>query len=114
MMVSRLHWLLFFTLVAFTACAPAAPSATVQIPDFTNLQALPGFTQVDGTRPLTFPQDLGPHEGFSTEWWYYTGNLETNEGRPFGFELTIFRVGLVPPTVETPKDSKWYGRSLYF
>jgi predicted secreted hydrolase len=111
---SRFRLIVFFTLVLFTACAPATPSATVQLPEFTNVQALPGFTQVDGTRPLIFPQDLGAHEDFSTEWWYYTGNLETNEGRHFGFELTVFRVGLVPPTVEMPKDSKWYGRSLYF
>ena len=28
---------------------------------------------------------------FQTEWWYYTGNLRTAEGRRFGFELTFFR-----------------------
>ncbi|MDQ3004459.1 MAG: hypothetical protein M3R47_03635 [Chloroflexota bacterium] len=68
----------------------------------------------DGSRPLTFPEDFGAHEDFRTEWWYYTGNLQTSEGRHFGFELTIFRVGLLPPTVELPTDSQWYSRSLYF
>jgi predicted secreted hydrolase len=28
--------------------------------------------------------------------------------------LTIFRVGLLPPTAELPTDSQWYDRSVYF
>jgi len=28
--------------------------------------------------------------------------------------LTVFRVGLLPPTVTLPTDSKWYNHSLYF
>ncbi|HEY9527182.1 MAG TPA: lipocalin-like domain-containing protein [Anaerolineales bacterium] len=73
-----------------------------------------GFLAADGTRRLTFPADFGAHEDFRTEWWYYTGNLQTSEGRHFGFELTVFRVGLLPPTVELPADSEWYDRSIYF
>jgi predicted secreted hydrolase len=73
-----------------------------------------GFAVADGSRVLTFPNDFGAHEDFRTEWWYYTGNLQTPEGRHFGFELTIFRVGLLPPTVELPNDSQWHDRSLYF
>ncbi len=41
-----------------------------------------------------FPEDFGPHNDYQTEWWYYTGNLETEEGRPFGFQLTFFRQAL--------------------
>jgi predicted secreted hydrolase len=73
-----------------------------------------GFAVADGSRPLTFPADFGEHPDFRTEWWYYTGNLQTTEGRHFGFELTIFRVGLLPPTAELPTNSKWYSRNLYF
>jgi len=73
----------------------------------------PGFVAADGSRPLTFPADFGAHPDFRTEWWYYTGNLQTSEGRHFGFELTIFRVGLLPPTVEIPVDSNWAGRDVY-
>ena len=36
------------------------------------------------------------------------------EGRHFGFELTIFRVGLLPPTVPLPTNSQWYSHSAYF
>lgn len=104
-------------LIFLAACAPAvAPSAEISTPDFADLSddIPPGFTYADSSRPLTFPADFGAHPDFRTEWWYYTGNLETPDGRPFGFELTIFRVGLQPPTVALPSDSQWYGNSLYF
>ena len=58
--------------------------------------------------------DFGAHSDFRTEWWYYTGNLETAEGRHFGFELTIFRVGLLSPTAVLPHDSDWSSREVYF
>jgi predicted secreted hydrolase len=114
--MSRL-FTLFILLIFLTACAPpSVPSAEVQVLDVTgiNTDIPPGFVAADGSRPLTFPEDFGAHEDFRTEWWYYTGNLQTPQGRHFGFELTIFRVGLLPPTVELPTDSKWYNHSLYF
>jgi predicted secreted hydrolase len=55
------------------------------------LLALPGYE-------FSFPHDHGSHDGYRTEWWYYTGHLETESGRRFGFEVAFFRVGLVPPT----------------
>ncbi len=104
--------------LVLASCAPATvPSAQVEIPGVgTNVSATvpPGFVAADGSRPLTFPRDFGAHEDFRTEWWYYTGNLQTPEGRHFGFELTIFRVGLLPPTAELPGDSRWYSHSVYF
>ncbi len=109
--------ILLILLVFLTSCAPAtSPSAQVQIPTVGSSSATvpPGFAEADGTRPLTFPWDFGAHEDFRTEWWYYTGNLQTPEGRHFGFELTIFRVGLLPPMAPLPTDSQWYSHSLYF
>lgn len=136
MTVSRSR-LLFILLVAtmLFSCAPnSATPATVSIPIVTVMvptaevqtpvmTANPivtdtvqsSFTVADGSRPLTFPDDFGAHEDFRAEWWYYTGNLgQAPEGRHFGFELTIFRVGLLPPSDELPADSQWYGHSLYF
>src|SRR5919109_3463257 len=104
-------------LILLTACAPTtAPSAEVQVPDVASINndSPPGFVIANGSRPLTFPADFGAHEDFRTEWWYYTGNLQTPDGRHFGFELTIFRVGLLPPDAELPDDSEWYNHSLYF
>ncbi len=51
-----------------------------------------------------FPKDFGPHLDYQTEWWYYTGNLETEEGRPFGFQLTFFRQALTSNPEITPSD----------
>jgi predicted secreted hydrolase len=117
-MIMRFHFYLTAVLLVFlTACAPAAvPSAEVLAPEIQEIgnDIPPGFAYADGSRPLTFPADFGAHPEFRTEWWYYTGNLQTSEGRHFGFELTIFRVGLLPPTVELPTDSQWYDHSIYF
>jgi predicted secreted hydrolase len=113
---NRFFILLVMLTLLLTSCAPpTVPLAEVQAPDVRSLnnEIRPGFVTVDGARPLTFPEDFGAHEDFSTEWWYYTGNLLTPEGRHFGFELTIFRVGLLPPQLKLPDDSQWYGRSLY-
>ena len=109
--------LLLSVTLLLSSCAPATvPSANVQVPTIaaTSPGIPSGFALSDGSRPLTFPADFGAHEDFRTEWWYYTGNLQTSEGRHFGFELTIFRVSLLSPTVELPADSQWYSRSLYF
>jgi predicted secreted hydrolase len=112
--ISRLFLIsLTFLLIS---CAPAKlPSAEIQVPDIAGVENIPsGFVIADGSRPLTFPQDFGAHNDFRTEWWYYTGNLQSSEGRHFGFELTIFRVGLIPPTAKLPDDSRWYDRNVYF
>jgi predicted secreted hydrolase len=115
---SRLPLLfLTFLILLLTSCAPATiPSAQVQVPNAatTANSDTKAFTPVDGSRALIFPEDFGAHEDFRTEWWYYTGNLQTQDNRHFGFELTIFRVSLIPPTVPLPTDSKWYNHSLYF
>ena len=56
-----------------------------------------GFSQATMPNAIEFPRDLGPHDDYQTEWWYYTGALETDSGRPFGFQLTFFRRALTPP-----------------
>ena len=53
-----------------------------------------GFEFADGPRGFDFPEDHGPHSEYALEWWYYTGNLQTSEGRRFGYELTFFRRGI--------------------
>ena len=114
--MSRISPLLILVICLASCAAPTVPSAKVQVPEVLNSnETIPsGFRTADGSRPLTFPEDFGAHEDFRTEWWYYTGNLQTAQGQHFGFELTIFRVGLQPPAVELPADSDWYDRSIYF
>src|SRR5579862_1546422 len=70
-------------------------------PDGTFRFAEPGYR-------YAFPREHFNHPEFQTEWWYYTGNLRTAQGRRFGFELTFFRQGVersaTPPAVWDVRD----------
>lgn len=70
-----------------------------------------GFARVLAPRGFVFPEDHGPHAEFRTEWWYYTGNLHTAQGRHFGFQLTFFRIGMAS-TMAT-RASAWASREAY-
>ncbi|MDQ7027938.1 MAG: lipocalin-like domain-containing protein [Anaerolineae bacterium] len=70
-----------------------------------------GFTQAIEPYDWQFPQDFGAHPDFQTEWWYYTGNLSTAEGRRFGFQFTIFRRAITPDDIST--DSEWRSNQIY-
>ncbi len=75
---------------------------------------LAGFARALAPRPFAFPVDHGPHPEFRTEWWYYTGNLETAAGRHFGFQLTFFRTALAPPAAGgAERASAWSASQLY-
>ncbi len=61
----------------------------------------------------SFPGDHWTHDGFKTEWWYFTGHLgtETAPERRFGYQFTIFRVGVSPD--DPPLQSNWAARNLF-
>lgn len=65
--------------------------------------ALPGYR-------YEFPRDHFNHPDFQTEWWYYTGNLKSADGRRFGFELTFFRQAVGRDPV---KVAAWDVQDLY-
>ena len=69
------------------------------------------FKSVTEPRGFVFPGDHGPHPDYALEWWYFTGNLDTLEGRHFGYELTFFRIGVNPDEIE--RSSEWASRQLY-
>jgi predicted secreted hydrolase len=57
-----------------------------------------------------FPRDHASHPDYKIEWWYYTGNVRTREGRRFGYQVTFFRVGID----HTPANpSRWAIRDLH-
>ena len=70
-----------------------------------------GFERAYEPHELVFPTDHGSHAGFRNEWWYYTGNLLDANERHFGFEVTFFRIALVPAA--KPRESKWVARELW-
>jgi len=55
----------------------------------------PGPTPRADPKPppsLKFPRDHGSHPDAALEWWYWTGHLSGADGRPYGFQLTFFRL----------------------
>ena len=101
--MKRVWWVIGLVGVAIVALVVGRPLwAGEAAPPAASLEALPAAGSSDGfaraTEPdaIQFPRDLGPHDDYQTEWWYYTGNLQTADGRPFGFQFTIFRRALTP------------------
>jgi predicted secreted hydrolase len=70
-----------------------------------------GYALATEPRAFDFPADHGPHPGFRNEWWYITGNLATETGRRFGFQVTFFRIALAPDT--PPRPSHWATREVW-
>ena len=70
-------------------------------------RALPG-------KVFSFPQDHFSHPEFKTEWWYYSGHLQSQnqDKKSYGYQLTFFRTGLKRETKN--QKSKWSIQSLYF
>jgi predicted secreted hydrolase len=66
--------------------------------------AVPGLS-------LVFPKDHGKHPTFQTEWWYFTGNLESEGGRRWGFQVTFFRRALFKEPIAI--GSSWVVRDVY-
>ncbi len=92
---------LAFTLVSLASLvSPVSPASPEQSPW---KQAEPGYQ-------FSFPRDHAAHPDKKIEWWYYTGNVKTADGRRFGYQITFFRVGID----HTPANpSQWAIRDLY-
>lgn len=114
------RWLLLGVIVSAVAVglwwwqASSRPATAVSA-SITSLLAgenTAGFARATEPGGLQFPRDLGAHEAYQTEWWYYTGNLRAADGREFGYQFTIFRRALTP---EPPADdSEWRSHQVYF
>ncbi len=95
---------------------PSAPAAPVvkswQAPSGGEWRkALPGWE-------YQFPRDHFAHPDFQTEWWYFTGNLraKTDPQERYGFQVTLFRQGVIPPGdwQDAEPKSRWLKSSFYF
>lgn len=115
--------LIAFSLLAFLVGGlflwrqPAAP-ATAQaslLPLLTE-EDTAGFARATLPNNIQFPRDFGPHPEYQTEWWYYTGNLEGENGRLFGYQFTIFRRALTPENPQSAihnSQSAWRSNQIY-
>jgi predicted secreted hydrolase len=113
------RWLMAMGLaLALWACAPPAPDSQ-HLAGLDLVRALgpnndEGYAKALAPRPFQFPHDHGPHHEYRNEWWYFTGHLRSEAGRRFGFQLTLFRIALVPPDLAAPlRESRWAVREVY-
>ena len=65
-------------------------------------------------RNFSFPQDHFSHPEFKTEWWYYSGHIQSQNQvkKKYGYQLTFFRTGLKREAKS--QKSKWSIQNLYF
>ena len=107
----RFCLLLSFVALVFGVPTPALAANTV------TWQSVPATTgeyrKAIAPQDWHFPADFGPHNDYQTEWWYYTGNLETAEGRPFGYQLTFFRQAIAPTPATKANQSGWRTNQIY-
>ena len=85
-------------------------SASLSLSDALNPGGL-GFKSVTAPREFVFPDDHGAHPDYALEWWYFTGNLDSQNGRHFGYELTFFRIGLTSEQFD--RSSEWAAQQMY-
>jgi predicted secreted hydrolase len=90
------HRATYFAFAWAAACARAAGPPASDLDVIRGADRTAAFALAIEPRKFEFPQDHGPHPQFRHEWWYVTGNLDSNRGERFGFELTFFRVALAP------------------
>src|SRR5438132_6119002 len=95
----------------YVAWQPAQPPIGASVISLKSNDSTAGYARADRVRALKFPEDHGPHPDFQTEWWYFVGNLDTDDGRHFGYELTYFRRALTP-TMST-RESDWATNQVY-
>jgi predicted secreted hydrolase len=109
-----------FSLIDVSTSADIGADAVISAPDLN----LDDYARAIEPYDWQFPADFGAHDDFLTEWWYYTGNLKTEEGRHFGFQFTIFRRAITPPEQTTISDtndtsepsvdtSEWRSNQIY-
>lgn len=112
-----LSWLIrFCVFLSLCGLCLGLPSPAIAANSVTwqNVPALSGeYRKVIAVRDWHFPEDFGPHNDYQTEWWYYTGNLQTDEGRLFGFQLTFFRQAIAPTVTTESAPSDWRTNQIY-
>jgi predicted secreted hydrolase len=88
-------------LAGVAACVTIGAVAIAQAP----------FPRAQQGYVLEFPRDEGSHPEFRTEWWYLTGWLEDDSGRPLGFQVTFFRRR---PGTDEANPSRFAAKQLLF
>ncbi len=105
MRLRRIFSSALFLLAFLSACAaPPPPLASANVIDALSGPVDASFARAYEPIEFVFPLDHGPHDEYTTEWWYYTGNLTGADGGEYGYQLTFFRSALVPGEPDRASD----------
>jgi predicted secreted hydrolase len=112
------YWIVLMILGLFAVSCSRSPEKNTQdnyeLPSFRSYRnQISAFKQATGPRDWVFPDDFGAHPNYETEWWYYTGNLESQSGKRFGYQLTFFRRALSPAPTLPERTSSWATDQIY-
>ncbi len=117
---SHLVGLLAAGVLAAAGCGRPSPPTTPTADVPTGIRFLAAeplqdaeFARATAPRAFRFPDDHGPHPSYRTEWWYFTGNVESAAGNHYGFELTLFRYTLSPAPPGPDTGSAWSTNQVY-
>ena len=92
-------WGIILLVIVSTNFAEAQRNSA-SVSDTLSSKADERFARVLEPMTFQFPRDHGAHPEYQIEWWYYTGNLHTDDGKAFGYQLTFFRFALTPQMPE--------------
>ena len=107
----KIEALLLIFCLASCSSEPGLDNSPLSITETLASQQTDGYLKAMEPRPFQFPKDHGAHPGYKNEWWYFTGNLQTEEGREFGYQFTLFRNAI---TAEAPDaSSDWATNQVY-
>jgi len=100
---------IIFVIAGLNLFQPQYPTSSL----IAEIETPVGFQRAEGPLDWDFPKDFGPHPDYQTEWWYYTGNLESDQGERFGYQLTIFRRAMLPERQRVARESTWAAEQIY-
>lgn len=113
MTISSMNKWLFALVLLLTGCGKTSSPDNFDLNAALGGEADAGFARALAQREFRFPEDHAAHPEYRNEWWYITGNLQTDAGRRFGYQVTLFRIALAPqkPAGNSPwaTNQVWMG-----
>ena len=109
--MKKIIYVILLSLTLYSCTEKKLPQNTVTVSSAMSSSDTSGYEKAFKERKFVFPDDNGAHPSFRTEWWYFTGNLSTKEGKKFGYQFTIFRNAVSPSKSDTA--SAWRSNQIY-
>lgn len=122
-MNKKLICLILISFFSFACTKIKKQESKNRLSEILSAEASNKFKKAIELRKFTFPRDHFAHRNYQTEWWYFTGNLENDSKRHFGYQLTIFRNGIDPKlnrdiymghlAISDVKNKKFYSYEIF-